>query len=83
MENLLWATLLAACFHVVLLLCWVKFAYATQIPDLGANIYSPFMINFWGLSKHLLDLPFKFALPFLLWAGFYIRNLLPEIPTDP
>ena len=78
LENLLWATLLAACFHIVLLLCWVKFAYATQIPELGANIYSSFKINFWGLSKHLLDLPFKFALPFLLWAGFYIRNLLPE-----
>lgn len=79
MENLLWASLLNICFHIVLLMCWVKFAYATQIAALGANVYSPFMINFWGLSKHLMDLPFKFSLPFVLWAGFYIRNLLPGV----
>jgi len=26
----------------------------------------------------LLDLPLKFALPFLLWVGFYLRALIAE-----
>ncbi len=27
-----------------------------------------------ALGKHLPDLPFKFALPLILWAGFYYRD---------
>ena len=56
---------------------WVKFVYATQLGSWSAANYGPWQQNFWGLGKHLLDLPFKFSLPLLLWAGFYLRQLLP------
>jgi hypothetical protein len=39
--------------------------------------------NFWGLGKHLLDLPLKFSLPFLLWSGFYLGKLSPIILNSP
>lgn len=77
-ENLGWATLFSIFFHIVSLFFWVKFIYATRLGDWSAQNYSDFQINFWGLGKHLLDLPFKFAMPFLLWTAFYLRLLLPE-----
>ena len=77
LENLGWATLISIFFHIVSLLFWVKFVYATQLGEWSAENYSTFRANFWGLGKHLLDLPFKFSMPLLLWAGFYLRELLP------
>lgn len=82
LENLGWATLAAVFFHIVSLLFWVKFIYATQLGAWSAEHYSTFQQNFWGLGKHLIDLPFKFALPLGLWAAFYIRFLLPELKRD-
>ena len=78
LENLGLATLIATFFQILLLYCWVKFAYTTQLGEWSATNYSTFQQNFWGLSKHLLDLPFKFALPFFLWAVFYLERLLPS-----
>ena len=60
------------------LLFWVKFIYTTQLGEWSAAHWSAWQINFWGLGKHLLDLPFKFSLPLLLWAGFYLREMLPK-----
>ncbi len=77
LENLGWATLISIFFHIISLLFWVKFIYATQLGDWSAENYSSWQMNFWGLSKHLLDLPFKFAMPLLLWSAFYLRQLLP------
>ncbi len=77
LENLGWATLISIFFHIFSLLFWVKFIYATQLGDWSAENYSTWQMNFWGLSKHLLDLPFKFAMPLLLWSAFYLRELLP------
>ncbi len=73
-----WATLLSVCFHVVLLFCWVKFVYATQLDSWSMDNYGAWGRNFWGLAKHLLDLPFRLAMPLLLWAAFFLRELLPE-----
>lgn len=73
-----WAALISAFFHIVSLFFWVKFVYATQLGDWSAEHYGPWGQNFWGLGKHLLDLPFKFALPLILWAAFYLRLLLPR-----
>jgi hypothetical protein len=73
-----WALLLSALFHVVSLFFWVKFVYATQLGAWSAEHYGPFGQNFWGLGKHLLDLPFKLAWPLVLWAAFYLRRLLPR-----
>lgn len=73
-----WAFVISVSFHVVSLFSWVKFIYATQLGDWSAAHYGAFGQNFWGLSKHLLDLPFKFALPLALWAFFYLRLLAPE-----
>ena len=78
LENLGWALLIAVFFHIVSLLFWVKFVYATQLGEWSAQHYGSFAQNFWGLGKHLIDLPFKLALPLALWAAFYLRELLPQ-----
>lgn len=73
-ENLGWATLATVVFDLLLFFFFVKFVYATQLGAWSAAHYGTFGQNFWGLGKHLLDLPFKFALPLILWAGFYYRD---------
>ena len=45
------------------------------VGDWSLAHYGPFARNFYGLGEHLLDLPFKFSLPFVLWAAFYYRDL--------
>jgi hypothetical protein len=66
-----WATLIQIFFHVILLVFWVKFAYATQLGPWSDAHYGFYGQTFWGLGKHLLDLPFKFGLPLILFAGYY------------
>ena len=78
LENLGWALLIAVFFHIVSLFFRVHFVYATQLGEFSAEHYGPLARNLWGISSHLLELPFKFALPFLLWAAFYIRRILPS-----
>ena len=77
LENLGWALLIAVFFHIVSLFFRVQFVYATQLGSWSAERYGSLAQNFWGLSSHLLELPFKFALPFVLWAAFYVHHLLP------
>lgn len=77
LANLGQALLLAIVFHLVLVLFWVKFHYATQLGAWSLENYGAFARNFWGLGKHMLDLPVKLALPFVLWVGFYLGRLLP------
>ena len=79
LENLGWAVLITVFFDILLIFFYVKFAYSTQLGAWSVEHYGAFGRNFWGLGKHLLDLPFKFSLPFLLWAGFYVTDLLAEI----
>ena len=76
LENLGWAVLITVFFDILLIFFYVKFTYATQLGDWSLAHYGAFARNFWGLGKHLLDLPFKFALPFLLWAAFYLREMM-------
>jgi hypothetical protein len=76
--NLAWALLLIAFFDVLLLFFQVKAVYATGLGKWSLEHYGPFARNAYGLAKHLLDLPFKLALPFALWAGFYLRLVLGE-----
>jgi hypothetical protein len=78
LENLGWALLATVFFDIFLIFFYVKFTYATQLGAWSLAHYGAFARNFWGLGKHLLDLPFKFSLPFLLWAGFYLRDFLAE-----
>jgi hypothetical protein len=66
-----WATLIQVFFHIVLLVFWVKFAFATQLGDWSLAHYGFFGQTFWGLGKHLLDLPFKFGMPLILFAAYY------------
>ncbi len=72
-----WALLVAVFFHILDLFFWVKFAYATQLGDWSTEHYGAFGQNFWGMAKHLTDLPFKLALPLALWVGFYYRKIVP------
>jgi hypothetical protein len=77
-----WATLIHVFFHIVLLVFWVKFAYATQLGEWSQQHYGAAGQTFWGLGKHLLDLPFKFGLPLILWAGFYYPTLTAVGPAE-
>ena len=79
LENLGWAVLITIFFDILLIFFYVKFVYATQLGAWSLEHYGAFSRNFWGLGKHLLDLPFKFSLPVLLWAGFYFNDLMEEI----
>jgi hypothetical protein len=76
MGNFGVACLITVFFDIFLLFFYVKFVYATQLGDWSLAHYGPFARNFWGLGKHLLDLPFKLSLPLVLWAAFYLRPLL-------
>lgn len=79
--NLGWAVLISVFFHLFDLFFWVKFVYATQLGEWTQTHYGAFAQNFWGMAKHLTDLPFKLALPLVLWVGFYYRHLLPLPPV--
>lgn len=70
-----WALLFSTFFHLISLFFYVKFAYATQLGAWSLEHYSPFAQNFFGLGKHLLDIPFKLALPAILWTAFYFELL--------
>ena len=78
-ENLGWASLISIFFHILLLFFFVKFVYATQLGSWSGQHYGSFGQNFWGMGKHLLDLPFKFALPLILWAAFYYEEFLAHV----
>jgi hypothetical protein len=77
LENLAWAVLATVFFDLALVFFYVKFLYATQLGSWSLGHYGPVSRNVYGLAKHLLDLPYKLALPFALWAGFYVRLLVP------
>ena len=79
LENLGWAVLITIFYDIFLIFFYVKAEYAAGLGDWSLRHYGPFARNFYALAKHLLDLPFKFALPFLLWAGFYLRDLMDAI----
>ncbi len=80
LQALGWALLVMVLFQLVLLVFWVQFVLATQLGEWSARHYGSFAQNFWGLGKHLLDLPFKLGLPLALWCAFYLKYLLPAPP---
>jgi hypothetical protein len=71
------ALLVSAFFHLVLVVFWVQFTYATQLGGWSLEHYGAVARNVWGLGKHVLDLPVKLALPLILWSWFYLELLLP------
>lgn len=77
-ENLGIALVILAFFHLALVVAWVKFAYATQLGPWSLENYGPVAREVYGMTKHLLDLPIKLALPLVLWAFFYLEVLLPR-----
>jgi len=81
LENLGWAALITIFFDIFLIFFYVKSTYAVQLGAWSLAHYGAFARNFYGLAKHLLDLPFKLSLPFLLWIGFYYRDLSAGIRT--
>lgn len=72
-----WAVLIACGVHLLTLFCQVKSFYANGLGEWSAAHYGELGKNFWGLSQHLLKIPVKLALPFVLWAAFYLDLLLP------
>ncbi|HTG35456.1 MAG TPA: hypothetical protein VLB76_21245 [Thermoanaerobaculia bacterium] len=81
LENLGWAALITIFFDIFLIVFYVKATYAVQLGAWSLAHYGAFARNFYGLAKHLLDLPFKLSLPFLLWIVFYYRDLSAGIRT--
>lgn len=75
LENLAIAVAITVVYDIVLVVFIVEFAYATQLGAWSLAHYGAFARNFFGLGKHLLDLPFKLALPLLLWCAFYLPRL--------
>ena len=75
LRNLAWAALFTVCYDVLLVVFVVEFTYATQLGPWSLAHYGAVTRNLFGLGKHLLDLPFKLALPLLLWSAFYFRLL--------
>ncbi|HLX08595.1 MAG TPA: hypothetical protein VKY89_12120 [Thermoanaerobaculia bacterium] len=75
LENLAIAVAITVVYDIVLVVFIVEFAYATQLGAWSFAHYGAFARNFFGLGKHLLDLPFKLALPLLLWCAFYLPRL--------
>jgi hypothetical protein len=78
LANLGLAALATIGFDILLVVFDVEFAYTTQLGSWSLAHYGAFTRNAFGLGRHLLDLPFKLALPLLLWAGFYLPRLLAE-----
>lgn len=78
LRNLGWALLATVVFDVLLLSVYVQAVYATRLGAWSLAHYGPLARNLWGMAEHLLDLPVKLALPFALWAGFYLRLLSRE-----
>ncbi|HKI85509.1 MAG TPA: hypothetical protein VKA53_02070 [Thermoanaerobaculia bacterium] len=83
LANLGWAVLIAIFFHIFSLFVEIKFVYATQLGAWSAARYGPVAQNSWGILKQLMILPFRFALPFALWAGFYFPELLSHLRLPP
>lgn len=90
LENLGYAVLITIFFDLFVCFFVVKAAYATKLGSWSLAHYGPFARNAYGLTRHLLDLPFKLGLPLLMWAAFYIGKMLeelrirlPEEPQDP
>jgi hypothetical protein len=75
LANLGQAALITVFFDLLVLFFIVKAVYATGLGPWSLAHYGPFARNVYGFGKHLLNLPFKLALPLLLWAGFYLREL--------
>lgn len=73
--NFGWALLITIFFDLFVVFTKVKAAYATELGSWSLEHYGPFARNAWGLLHHLLDLPMKLALPFALWAVFYLPLL--------
>jgi hypothetical protein len=82
LENLGWAFLITIFFDIVLIFFYVKATYVHLGPWSEAH-YGAFAINFWGQGEHVLDLAFKFALPFILWLAFYFKDVTAGIRPAP
>jgi hypothetical protein len=74
-ETMAWSVAALLLFHLLLVVFYVESVYANDLGDWSLRHYGAWARNFWGLGEHLLDLPFKFALPFALWALFHLGSL--------
>ncbi len=75
LRSLGWSAAVLFAFHWLLAVFFVKSIYANELGEWSLRHYGALARNFWGLGKHLLNLPIKFALPFALWAFFHLDQL--------
>jgi len=80
LANLTIAAAITVAYDILLVVFIVEFSYATQLGAWSLAHYGAFARNFFGLAEHLLDLPFKLALPLLLWCAFYLGRLRAASP---
>ena len=45
--------------------------------------YSPFSQNFYGFWRYFTDLPGRFSFPFVFWLGFFWKETLGMLGTNP
>lgn len=82
LANLGVAAFATIAFDVLLICFYVKAVYATQLGGWSLAHYGALARNAYGLTWHLLDLPFKLGLPLVLWAAFYLPVLLDEVRRE-
>jgi hypothetical protein len=83
LENLGWAFLITIFFDIFLIFFYVKSTYAAQLGPWSTAHYGAFARNFWGQGAHVMDLAFKFALPFILWLAFYFQDVTAGVRPAP
>lgn len=77
LRRLTSAVLLTVLYDLTLCTVLVEAFYATGLGPWSLRHYGLLSRNLLGLSRHLLDLPVKLALPFLLWISFYYDRIRP------
>jgi hypothetical protein len=82
LANLGLAVFATALFDIALVILYVKFCYSNQLGAWSLAHYGVAARNLYGLAKHLFDLPFKLALPLLLWCGFYLPRMRSEMESE-
>lgn len=78
LRKFAWAAAILVVFHLTLVVFHVQFFPATQLGAWSRGNFGPAARNFFGLGKHLLDLPLKLGLPLALWAAFHWRTVRPH-----
>lgn len=83
LERLLMAWALLYLTQTLNLFLHVKCIYALGLGEWSHQTYSPFSQNFYGFWRYFTDLPGRFSFPFVFWLGFFWKETLGMLGTNP